>query len=128
MTARKTAKNIFRFPYIILPFLMILVSALAVTGCGPVMDARVGISTPPGLLYSNTISPAGMKRARGPGPPFLRNGDIRIGTATAHRISFEIPTITWTEPLSFGWGDMSTQKALENGNLQEMYWMDAQNI
>lgn len=104
------------------------VAGVAVVGTA-CTDARVGVGLPRAVIYQNTTVPMKLERNReGPPGPIPIPPDLQVGTCTAYALDFSVPTLEFTRPLSVGWGDMSLEAALADGNLSHMVYADAQQL
>jgi hypothetical protein len=114
-------------------FLLLVVVGLV--GC---QGARVGVGMPRALLYQNTTVPFTVKRDRGPGPtqPLVIPPNVSKGESTFYGISINIPGLTSAffipvptlDPFSVGWGDGSLEKAMEQGDIGEVLYGDADHL
>jgi len=105
---------------------LLAAGCLGFAGCSPT-NARVGVSPPPGLIYSHIKAPMGGPRL-GERAPIQLPDDHKTGTATFRSIDLNVPTQNWSEPLSVGWGDGSWDKALRNGGIEEAYFADYREL
>lgn len=106
------------------PALLAAVAGL-ITGC---TNARVGVGVPEALLYQNTTVPLTANMDRRTGAPLDIPPDLVTGESTAYAIDLSIPMIEWTRPLSVGWGRMDLERALADGNIEQVTYADAQHI
>lgn len=112
--------------------------AAFLAGCSPT-NARVGVGLPPAILFRNVrgamTANRDVVRQRG-GIPIL--DAPKIGRARAYQIQLSPPTGTdflvdadglqAARVASVGWGDMSLQKALKDGQIETFTHADYREI
>lgn len=89
---------------------------------------------PPALIYQNTTTPAALEPPedfRGGAIPIPDN--LAIGRSRSYMIALDVPFINpvsapTIDPISVGWGDMSLEAALADGNLERVAYADGQEI
>ena len=104
-------------------------SILAAFGAMGCTGARMGVGLPRAMIYKNVRKPFTMKRNRNPRAKGVAIPEkLNRGTASAYKLDLKIPTLEYTRPLSFGWGDVSLEKAFSNGSIKELVYADAREI
>lgn len=106
-----------------------IAAACVLAGCSPT-GSRAGVATPPALLYKNDTTPLTVIRGRADERPrpILIPPEARAGKSTSYSFALNIPGIPGGSALSIGWGDMSIEKAMENGGLKEVVYADAREM
>jgi TRL-like protein family len=100
---------------IILSVLLLGVICIAISGC---LDARMGVSPPPGLLYAYYSAPLAIKAKDMKNMPPLES--LKVGTASTNKVDARIGY----GALSLGWNDMDLTTAMENGGITKVYYAD----
>lgn len=96
-------------------------------GCSAT-GSKAGIGTPPAIIYKNDTTPLMVKRGdagEGHFSPVAIPDDLAAGESTAYSFALNIPGVPGGSLMSFGWGDMSTERAQSNGNIDEVLFADA---
>ncbi len=105
--------------------------------CSPT-GSRAGVGMPPAFIYSKYETPFTAKRTRGE-PLDIPEGLVK-GTVRTHQISLSPPTppgFSLTDDFvtdralgaaSAGWGNMGLERAMDNGNISEVIYGDAEEL
>lgn len=109
--------------------LVALVASLA-SGCSPT-SSRMGVAPPPGWLIHAYKAPMGARP--GPRGVILREENMKVGRASAANFVFPLSRAAAVLPydgnsVSVGWGNVSLEKAMENGNLTSVAWSDYKEL
>lgn len=106
---------------------LLLVSIVAglAAGCN---GARVGVSLPPALVYRDVTAPMTIDRDRRTGAPTDIPGTLQVGKAQSYLLDLSIPGVEWTRGFSVGWGDMSLENALRDGDLAKVTFADGREL
>jgi hypothetical protein len=104
---------------------LLCTAGLALAGC---TNARVGVGTPEAAIYKNVTVPLNAGIDRRTGDPMVIPETLAVGTSSGYALDFSIPGLEFTRPISIGWGNMSLEKALANGNLERVSYADGQEI
>jgi len=109
---------------------LVTVACVLLAGCSAT-GSKAGIGTPPAIIYKNDTTPLMVKRGdagEGHFPPVAVPANLAAGESTAYSFALNIPGIPGGSLMSFGWGDMSTERAQSNGNLDEVLFADASEM
>lgn len=109
---------------------LVAATCVLLAGCSAT-GSKAGIGTPPAIIYKNDTTPLMVKRGdagEGHFPPVPVPENLASGESTAYSFALNIPGIPGGSLMSFGWGDMSTEKAQSNGNLDEVLFADASEM
>ncbi|MCB2155314.1 hypothetical protein KQI84_10535 [bacterium] len=100
-------------------------SAMLFVGC---TGARVGVELPSAMIYRDTTAPMTIDRDRRTGAPTEIPETLNVGRSQSYQLDFSVPGIDWTRGFSIGWGDMSLETALREGNLESVTYADGRQL
>lgn len=112
-----------------LPSLILLCLAVPLLSSCFFMDGRTGVGLAPAFVYKNVTTPMSAGPRGGPG--LVINGPIKSYSVTAHRIGLDIPFVFPPgvgDALSVGWGNMSLERALREGEIDSFLFADGNEM
>ncbi len=109
---------------------LVTATCALLAGCSAT-GSKAGIATPPAILYKHDTTPLMVKHEDGSDrhfAPIAIPDDLASGESTAYSFALNIPGVPGGSLMSIGWGDMSTEKAQSNGNIDEVLFADANEL
>ncbi len=109
------------------------IMALAALAFAPLLLGgceRTGIGLPMAMIYENTTTPFRVRpRSQGPPKPLIITDDLKETRVRSYRLAANIPGIPASSRiLSVGWGNISGERAIREGEFRDVVYADAQTI